>query len=125
MILHSRSPAADEMNDLDLVVVHDFRCFPILSADDSSVYFNGDALGGHVEAGEEIVQLETLGNLHRLSIDKNSHIEMIQEFLRKQTAGLKQKLLSVTHSLANFDFLALTDRPGNDSRAARLEWRYL
>ena len=113
------------MNDLDLVVVHDFRCFPILSADDSSVYFNGDALGGHVEAGEEIVQLETLGNLHRLSIDKNSHIEMIQEFLRKQTAGLKQKLLSVTDSLANFNFLALTDRTGYDGRAARLEWRYL
>ena len=79
----SKSSAAYEMDDLDLVAVPDFRDLPILTPNDRFVQFNGDSLSGHIETGEEIVQLKSSIKFFCLAINKNSHIKMIQEFLGK------------------------------------------
>lgn len=110
------------MDDLYLIVFPNVRLRPIFTSDYGPVKFNGDTLSRHVETLKQVVEIKGFGKLLRLSIDKNSHIKMIQEFCERVNF---RKILSVCDGLAYFDLFALADRSCYDSSSARLELRDL
>ena len=89
------APAADEIDDLDLVAVTDQRRGKRVTPDDDHVVFDGNTPGIDVQPFEQLLHRHWMLEIVRVPVERNTHGRGLAEFYSTESDGSVRGLAAV------------------------------